>query len=54
MRLSLRGANPAEWLALRAGVVPGAAAEAWGGMALSGILIAAVRTGVTERLAQQP
>ena len=42
MRLSLRGANPAEWLALRAGLVPVAAAEAWGGMALSGVLIAAV------------
>jgi 2-polyprenyl-3-methyl-5-hydroxy-6-metoxy-1,4-benzoquinol methylase len=54
MRLSLRGANPAEWLALRAGIVPTAAAEAWGGMALSGVLIAAVRTGMTTRLAQQP
>ena len=54
MRLSLHGANPAEWLALRAGVVPAAAGEAWGGMALSGILIAAVRTGMTDRLAQQP
>ena len=54
MRLSLRGANPAERLALRAGVVPTAAAEAWGGMALSGVLIAAVRTGVTARLARQP
>jgi SAM-dependent methyltransferase len=54
MRLSLHGANPAEWLALRAGVVPAAAAEAWGGMALSGILIAAVRTGVVARLAQRP
>ena len=38
MRLSLHGANPAEWLALRVGVVPTAAAEAWGGMALSGYL----------------
>ena len=54
MRLSLHGANPAEWLALRAGLVPVAAAEAWAGMALSGVLIAAVRTGVTARLAQQP
>jgi SAM-dependent methyltransferase len=54
MRLSLRGANPAEWLALRAGVVPSAAAEAWGGMGLSGILIAAVRTGLAARLAQAP
>ena len=30
MRLSLRAANPAEWLALRLGLVPTAAAEAWG------------------------
>jgi SAM-dependent methyltransferase len=54
MRLSLRGDNPTEWLALRAGVVPAPAGEAWGGMALSGVLIAAVRTGVTARLARQP
>jgi 2-polyprenyl-3-methyl-5-hydroxy-6-metoxy-1,4-benzoquinol methylase len=51
MRLALRGANPAEWLALRAGLVPVAAADAWGGMALSGIVVAAVRTGITARLA---
>ncbi len=54
MRLALRGANPIEWLALRAGIVPTAAGEAWGGMALSAILIAGVRTGITERLARQP
>jgi SAM-dependent methyltransferase len=54
VRLALRGANPAEWLALLAGVVPSPAAEAWGGMGLSGILIAAVRSGVTARLAQSP
>lgn len=54
MRISLRAANLTEWLALRAGLVPVAAAEAWGGMAMSGILIAAVRTGVTARLARQP
>ncbi len=54
MRLALRGANPVEWLALRAGIVPGAAAEAWGGMALSAVVIAAVQTGITTRLAQQP
>lgn len=54
MRLSLRGANPAEWLALRLGVVPTVAAEAWGGMALSGVLVAAVRTGLTARLARGP
>jgi hypothetical protein len=54
MRLSLHGANPAEWLALRVGAVPTVAGEAWGGMALSGVLIAAVHTGMTARLAQQP
>lgn len=54
MRLALRGANPAEWLALRAGIVPTAAAEAWGGMALSAVVITAVRTGITARLARQP
>ncbi len=51
MRLYLKSANPAEWLALRSGAVPVAAAEAWGGMALSGVLIAAVRTGLAGRLA---
>jgi cyclopropane fatty-acyl-phospholipid synthase-like methyltransferase len=54
VRLALRGANPAEWLALRVGLVPVAAAEAWGGMAVSGALIAAVRTGITARLADRP
>ncbi len=54
MRLSLRGANPAEWLALRAGLVPTAAAEAWGGMGMSGMLVAAVNTGLAARLAQEP
>jgi SAM-dependent methyltransferase len=54
MRLSLRGGNPLEWLALRAGLVPGAAAEAWAGMALSGVLVAAVRTGLAARLAGPP
>jgi 2-polyprenyl-3-methyl-5-hydroxy-6-metoxy-1,4-benzoquinol methylase len=52
MRLYLKSANPAEWLALRAGAVPAAAAQAWGGMALSGVLIAAVRTGLVGRLAE--
>lgn len=54
VRLALRGANPLEWLALRTGIVPTAAGEAWGGMALSAVLIAGVRTGVTARLARQP
>jgi ubiquinone/menaquinone biosynthesis C-methylase UbiE len=52
VRLALRGSNPAEWLALRTGLVPSPAAEAWGGMAASGVLVAAVRTGITARLAQ--
>jgi hypothetical protein len=51
MRLALHGSNPAEWLALRVGLVPTAAADAVGGMALSGVVIAAVRTGITSRLA---
>jgi len=54
VRLALKGANPGEWLALRAGLVPAPAAEAWGGMAASGVLVAAVRTGITARLAGQP
>jgi SAM-dependent methyltransferase len=52
MRLALRAGNPAEWLALRTGLVPTAAADAWGGMALSGVVVAAVRTGITARLAR--
>src|ERR1700744_4784235 len=54
MRLALRGANPVEWLALRAGVVPTAAAQGWGGVGLSAILIAAVRTRMAPRLAPPP
>ena len=54
MRLSLRGGNLVERLALLTRLVPAAAAEAWGGMALSGVLVAAVRTGLTERLAGPP
>src|ERR1700748_227905 len=54
MRLALRGATAAEGLALRAGLVPLAAADAWGGMALSGIVVAAVRSGITARLAAGP
>jgi SAM-dependent methyltransferase len=52
MRLALRAGNPLEWLALRAGLVPTAAADAWGGMALSGVVVAAVRTGITARLCE--
>ena len=53
MRLALRAGNPLEWLALRAGLVPTAAADAWGGMALSGMVVAAVRTGITARLCRR-
>jgi len=52
MRLALRAGNPLEWLALTAGLGPTAAADAWGGMALSGVVVAAVRTGITARLAE--
>jgi SAM-dependent methyltransferase len=54
MRLSLRAGSVLEWLALRAGLVPTPAAEAWGGMALSGVLVAATQVGLTERLAASP
>ena len=54
MKLSLHAGNPAEWLVLRAGAAPAAAAEAWGGMAMSGAVVAAVRTGIVARLAREP
>jgi SAM-dependent methyltransferase len=54
VRLALRGGNVIEWLALRAGLVPRPAAEAWGGMALAGVLVAAVELGLTDRLAAGP
>lgn len=54
MRLSLRADSVLEWLALRGRLVPSPAAEAWGGMALAGVLIAAVRVGLTDRLAAGP
>jgi len=54
VRLALRGGNVVEWLALRAGLVPRPAAEAWGGMALAGVLVAAVELGLTVRLAAGP
>ncbi|GAA2022564.1 hypothetical protein GCM10009839_19990 [Catenulispora yoronensis] len=54
MRLTLRGGNPLERAALRANLVPTPAAEAWGGVAVSGVLVAAVRTGVLARLATAP
>ncbi|HWB35254.1 MAG TPA: class I SAM-dependent methyltransferase [Rugosimonospora sp.] len=54
MRLSLRADNAVEWLALRARLVPTPAAQAWGGLALSGALLAGVRTGLFARLAAGP
>ncbi|GAA2004210.1 class I SAM-dependent methyltransferase [Catenulispora subtropica] len=54
MRLALRGGNPLERAALRANLVPAPAAEAWGGLAVSGVLVAAVRTGIVARLASAP
>ena len=54
MRLALRGGNPLERAALRANLVPTPAAEAWGGVAASGVLVAAVRTGIVARLASAP
>ncbi|MEZ0112996.1 ubiquinone/menaquinone biosynthesis C-methylase UbiE [Catenulispora sp. EB89] len=54
MRLALRGDNTLERAALRANLVPTPAAEAWGGIAASGVLVAAVRTGVVARLAGAP
>jgi SAM-dependent methyltransferase len=51
MRLTLHGDGLLERLALRIGLVPTPAAESWGGMALSGVLVAATRTGLTARLA---
>jgi SAM-dependent methyltransferase len=54
MRLDLRAETVLEWLAIRLGLVPEPAAQAWGGMALSGVLITATRLGVFARLAQAP
>ena len=54
MRIAVRGSNLIERFALRVGLVPTPAVEAWGGMALSGVLIAATRLGVTSRLADRP
>jgi len=42
-------AIPLNGLPCGPGLVPRAAAEAWGGMALSGVLIAAVRTGLAAQ-----
>jgi 2-polyprenyl-3-methyl-5-hydroxy-6-metoxy-1,4-benzoquinol methylase len=54
VRLVLRGDNPLEWLALRLRLVPEPAAQAWAGVALTGVLVAAQRLGLTARLAAGP
>src|SRR5262245_38430359 len=54
MRLALRGESPVERAALRAGLVPTPAVEAFGGAALSAVLVSAVRLGATSALLQAP
>ena len=54
MRLAPRGQSPVEWAALRAGLVPMPAVEAFGGVALSAVLVSAVRLGVTSALIEAP
>jgi cyclopropane fatty-acyl-phospholipid synthase-like methyltransferase len=54
MRIALRPSNPWEWAAATLNLAPVVAAEAWGGMALSGVLVAAVRLGITDHLAGGP
>ena len=54
MRLALRGDTWVESLALRLGLVPRPAAEAWGGVALTAVLHTAVELGVVARLARSP
>jgi SAM-dependent methyltransferase len=53
MRLRLRGESPVERAALRAGMVPTPAVEAFGATAAAGVLIAAVRLGVTAALVRR-
>ncbi len=54
VRLALRADGIGEWLALRLGLVPTPAAEAWGGMALSAVLTTATDVGLFARLARGP
>jgi hypothetical protein len=54
MRLAVKADTFVEWLALRLRLVPTPAADAWGGMALSSVLITATRLGVFARLAEGP
>jgi SAM-dependent methyltransferase len=53
VRFALRGDTALERLALRSGLVPTPAVEAFGGLASAGVLVAAVRLGVTARLADR-
>jgi 2-polyprenyl-3-methyl-5-hydroxy-6-metoxy-1,4-benzoquinol methylase len=54
VRLTVRPGGPLEWLALRANLAPVPAAESWGGMAVSSVLVAAARLGMLARLARGP
>lgn len=54
MRLIVRGDTLLERLALRTGLVPLPAVQMMGGMALSGSLIASVRLGLAQELADRP
>lgn len=51
MRLALRAETPLEALALRLGLVPEPAGEAWGALALAAALRGAVELGIVDRLA---
>lgn len=54
MRLALRGDSWLERLAVGLRLVPRPAVEAWGGVALSGVLVAAIRLGVPAALIERP
>jgi 2-polyprenyl-3-methyl-5-hydroxy-6-metoxy-1,4-benzoquinol methylase len=54
MRLAVRADTLVERVALWLRLVPTPAAEAWGGMALSSVVITATRLGVFARLASEP
>lgn len=54
MRLAPHGESPVERAALRAGLVPTPAVEAFGGAALSAVLVSAVRLGATSALIEAP
>lgn len=54
MRLALRGDSVLERIAVGLRLVPQPAVEAWGGLALSGVLTAAVRLGIPAALVEGP